>query len=584
MGAAAALAILFFVIPEPAGAIFGIDLSPAGLITFAFRAVAAILSFLIGIAYMIASYFVNFMLQMNYDVLSTNNGVVDVGWRIVRDVANLGFVLVIIVIAIATMLRIESYGAKKLLVRLIMAAVIVNFSLAIAGVFIDFSHVLTRFFLEGGLGTSNAFSLADNLGAAFSPQRFTIDSGDPTPPDPSEQAGAFTGFATAVLVGVSGSIFSIIFMLIATLVVAALALMLLIRYVALSFLLIFSPLAWLFWIVPALESQFHKWWSKFFQWVFFAPAVSFFIYLAITSVKALGSKPLSVIPGLSGALQTVASQGAQMAVLAGIMIGGLIVAQSMGIAGAAGALKLANSAKAGALKWAGKKAGEGGTLALRSERGRKLTSLMQKTPGFRTAGTFLARQRLAFEKKAADEAKKKLGITKDLKEKALMYGSATTSNAERVQIMDDVSKERNARVKKQQSEQAKVDEKENEVRDLEKQREEARSKGDLETVGKLTLNINAKIEEKKKIEGSESYTKAREAVREIEEVIATLPQEAREELAKAGYKVSNTKLGGLYGRGDAVTATEGGWEKVKAAVKAEEETGAAPEKKTEKKK
>jgi len=58
--------------------------------------------------------------------LIVSNGFVQQGWGIVRDVANLGFVLVIIVIALATILRRQEYGFKKLLPKLIAAAILVN--------------------------------------------------------------------------------------------------------------------------------------------------------------------------------------------------------------------------------------------------------------------------------------------------------------------------------------------------------------------------------------------------------------------------------------------------------------------------
>lgn len=566
-----ALALLAF--PAPAGAQFlGIDLSPAGLISGAFRALANIFSFLIGIAYMIASYLVQFMLTLNYDILSSNNAVVDVGWRIVRDVANLGFVIVIIAVAVATMLRLESYGAKKLLVRLITAAIIVNFSLAIAGVVIDFSHVITRFFLEDGLGASNAIQLMDSVGGAFNPQRFMLETPDPAPPDPSEQTGFFTTFSTAVLVGLAGLGFSIIFMLIATLVVGALALMLLIRYVALSFLLVLAPLAWLFWVIPALQGQFHKWWSKFLEWTFFAPAVSFFIYLAIAAAKALGEEPLAAIPGLDGVLESVISQGAQMVVLSGIMIGGLIVAQNMGIAGAKGAMGLATRAQKGAQAWAGKQAARMGTRPLRGEGGRKVTEWMQKTPGLRTAGSFLANQRLKFEKKTADEAKKKL--PKDLKQQALQYGALTTSNAGKVQIMDNLAKDRDKRKKKFDAEGRKVDAKDAQVKNLEDQRNEARGRGDVETANKFSAEIDRAQGELLELtkEGG-AYAKAKQAMDEINDAIWSLPEKAREEIERSGYQVKNTKLGGLYGKRDTVMPTEGDADKVlEAAKKAYEET------------
>ena len=50
------------------------------------------------------------------------------GWTIVRDVCNMFFVVIMLVIAFATVLRIENYSYKKLLPKLVIMAILINFS------------------------------------------------------------------------------------------------------------------------------------------------------------------------------------------------------------------------------------------------------------------------------------------------------------------------------------------------------------------------------------------------------------------------------------------------------------------------
>ena len=96
------------------------------------------------------SYVVGYITTVIIDVLiwvvQFNNIInveaVKVGWVIVRDLANMFFVLVLLVIAFATILRIESYNAKKLLPKLLIMAVVINFSKTIFGIIIDFSQVI----------------------------------------------------------------------------------------------------------------------------------------------------------------------------------------------------------------------------------------------------------------------------------------------------------------------------------------------------------------------------------------------------------------------------------------------------------
>jgi len=152
------------------------------------------------------------------------------------------------------------------------------------------------------------------------------------------------------------------------------AFMFFIRYLWLTILMIISPIVWLFWVIPSLEGEFHKWWSKFLEWVFFAPAVSFFIYLALFAMQEMSrQQPLttSVLSffGAGSILQNVMLNGVQMVVLIGLLFGGLLMAKSMGIAGAAAAVGAATIGMKGFGKWYGKKVGQvarGGPLGRRT--------------------------------------------------------------------------------------------------------------------------------------------------------------------------------------------------------------------------
>lgn len=557
---------------------------------------AYVVGFVGGLILSLFGWIVNVMMDMNIQVFNLEqNTLVKVGWGIMRDFANLGFVLIIVVIAFGIMFRVEKYGSQKLLVRLIAAAIIVNFSLAIAGAFIQFSNVLTTFFLDripspAGLGSA--------LMGAFNPQRFN------DPQNFSSQAEAVSTFGAELFALIAQTVFPPIFIFISVVTVGTFAIMLFIRYLHLTFLGVVAPIVWLFWVVPNLSHYFTDWWKDFIKWTFFAPAATFFIYLAFAALDAVGNEPALVAnsPGsnfFSAGLITIMSQGIQMFVIGGIMLGGLIVAQKFGIESANIGMNIANKAKTGTLAWAGRAGKQAATRPLRGEWGRKLTETMQKTPLLRTAGTFLAKQRIGFEKKAADDAKKKL--PKDLREQALQYGSLTTTNAGRVQIMENLAKERGKRDKKFEVEKKKIREKDTQINDLETQREEARKNNDLKLSGELTLKIDAARNQKDDLMKSEAYTNAEKNMKDIENAIVSLPKTAREALKDAGYKVgevqikplgrkgalgelSGTKLGVLYGRKDTVMPGEDLTETVKKAVKeAEEAEGGSTEKKEEKK-
>jgi hypothetical protein len=70
------------------------------------------------------------------------------GWRLVRDLCNMFFIVILLVISFATILKIESYAYKKWLGKLIMAAILINFSKTITGFLIGISQIVMLTFVS----------------------------------------------------------------------------------------------------------------------------------------------------------------------------------------------------------------------------------------------------------------------------------------------------------------------------------------------------------------------------------------------------------------------------------------------------
>lgn len=348
------------------------------------RGVGYLINVIAGLFLTLAASLADFTLGFNIehlsaDALNSDGSLVRVGWELSRNIANLGFVLAIVIIAFATIIQYKSYGAKKFLPKLVAAAVIVNFSMAIAVPIVGFSNTITKFFLADQLGSSwgQNIKLSQTIADSFGPQKLILGETEeegPLPPETTEGGGAFSGFGKALVLATASAVFSVVFTTITTIVFAALAFMLLIRYVWLTFLLILAPIAWLVWVIPGLERLFSKWWSNFFKWSLFAPAMSFFIYLALVGGKLLegGEAVNTVRSNFSGNLQDIMAQGAEMIILAGLMLGGLIAANSLSIHGASGAIGIANKlgdwGKKGAAKAARRGALRAGSIAFRGKR------------------------------------------------------------------------------------------------------------------------------------------------------------------------------------------------------------------------
>ncbi len=351
-----------------------------------------IIGFIGAIFITLAGLLIQFGLVLNSAIMSSE--VVLIGWRLVRDVTNLGFVIGIIVIAFSTMLRIENYAMKKTLAKLIAAALLVNFSLTIAGVFIDSSHIFTNFFIsksigggyQNGLSINGLEKFSENLAFAFSPQKLLqVNTSNP----PAFTAMAST--AAGLLSLVASTFFVTLFTIFAAEGMLAVAIMILYRYIVLSILLIIMPMALLLWVFPALEKHWKSWWSKFIEQILFLPISTFFIYLSILMVNVKANSPKSPtnlafqINEVSGqaftqflhVMSTPFSNIGQMMVVLGLLIGGLFTAKKLGAVGADTAIATATNMRNWILNQAGRRvAGETG-LKIAQRLGNRATEIRE---------------------------------------------------------------------------------------------------------------------------------------------------------------------------------------------------------------
>jgi hypothetical protein len=295
----------------------------------------------------------------------TKSQVVQIGWPIIRDLANMFFSLILLVISFATILRIESYGMKQILWRLVVAALLINFSLVIAGVVIDASNVMTRFFIKDNFqlnGSEATISSAilnslqvtsfwksdatqGNSNIGTTTQNASVSAAEPGSP----------GFGAIFLNVILGAVL----MLVTAFVLLAAAFLFFIRMVVLWILLIFAPLAWLAMILPGTRSMWSKWWSEFMKWNIFPVVYGFFIYLTIAMISkgvllnnpniteatkqanaTWGSQAGSIFQnGFSSSISIITNY----VIMIIFLVAGLVFARSSGIAGASAMVNMGTS-------------------------------------------------------------------------------------------------------------------------------------------------------------------------------------------------------------------------------------------------
>jgi len=86
-----------------------------------------------------------------------NEPSITAAWVVVRDLCNMFFILILLVIAFATILRLPNYEWKKLLPKLLIMAILINFSKTICGLIIDFTQVIMLTFVNTWATTGGDF-------------------------------------------------------------------------------------------------------------------------------------------------------------------------------------------------------------------------------------------------------------------------------------------------------------------------------------------------------------------------------------------------------------------------------------------
>lgn len=256
------------------------------------------------------------------------------GWPISQGVANLGFILALLTIAFATVLRVETFGARRMLPRLFIAALLINFSLVIGGVLIDASRVAMAAFSLVMVGNANI----NNIGWGILQSSSLVNAVFVFNTD-------FYGTGLSLNSNLAASsswkyvlhvwqAAIMIWVLSAGLLVAAF--MLLWRYIILLLLLIVSPLAYLSFAFPGMSSLAHKWWDNFLRWVIMGPVV-FFILLLLVRVGGLSPGISAEHYAISSVLDIIFTSLLAMAsVFAGKYVGGIGAATMVNVATSAG--------------------------------------------------------------------------------------------------------------------------------------------------------------------------------------------------------------------------------------------------------
>lgn len=331
-----------------------------GAVNIIDNAVAKMFANALGVIYTAVGSIVSFMGILFNGFLTTtsytNTPLVQEGWKYVLSFANMFFAVILIVIAFATIVGNATYGMKSLLPKLILAAIIINFSLIICGAIIDLSQI-TMFYFLNKMHPEKGFSqqLMKGMDLAKINELSTKDGKGGWQSKKDKKGDIMTL--------VINLLFGFCFVIAALLAFAGGISIMIWRMLMLWILVIFAPLAWVASILPQTRKYFSDWWNQFINQVVVGPVYIFFIYLAMLFINpsetgGSGAMAISmaVEPGVGWSKLTL-----QFMAIIGLMFGGFIAAPKFGNSAANIVMDAAKKAGRSATNWAKGKAGSAAT-------------------------------------------------------------------------------------------------------------------------------------------------------------------------------------------------------------------------------
>lgn len=200
-------------------------------------------------------------------------------WNIMRSVANVAFIIAFLIIIYSQMtsIGISNYGLKKIIPRLIIAAIAVNLSYYICAFFIDVSNILGYSLQDIFIQIrNNTFNITNDTWSADvynweSITGFVLSGGTAT-------AALGVGIGGALL-ATAGDVIGLIFLILPALLALLLAVLVVLvilaaRQAIIIILVIIAPLAFVAYLLPNTENLFEKWRGLFITMLVFFPAFS----------------------------------------------------------------------------------------------------------------------------------------------------------------------------------------------------------------------------------------------------------------------------------------------------------------------
>ena len=179
-------------------------------------------------------------------------------------------ILGLVYIGLATALSLANFKTKQALFRIIVVALLINFTPALCGIIIDGANVVTRILLP------ETTTLLAGIGGGIKTQFLALTTG---------------GLTADPAIALAKGFLLTIFNLVAMFIYLIFAFLFAMRYVVLWLLIIISPLAFLLWAFPFGKKHFQRWWKEFINWSIIGIPAALVINLSDRLITESVSRP-----------------------------------------------------------------------------------------------------------------------------------------------------------------------------------------------------------------------------------------------------------------------------------------------------
>ncbi|MFA7216524.1 MAG: hypothetical protein WC095_00885 [Candidatus Paceibacterota bacterium] len=222
---------------------------------------------------------------------------IQTAWILIRDLMNMAFVFLLLYQGLRMILG-RSNNAKNVIFGIVLASILVNFSLFMTKVIIDASNVVTVGFYNAIVEGSQIVEI-----------KSVTDAGSGESKLEKGLSGAYVNslgvnnfydkkVITALKPNQRVSIITItlggsIMFLMVSVIFLVIAVMLIIRYAVLIILMMLSPLAVMGIGIPKIQSLQNRWWEALLGQSLFAPAYMIMTWVILTLINSPGFNPLA---------------------------------------------------------------------------------------------------------------------------------------------------------------------------------------------------------------------------------------------------------------------------------------------------